>query len=144
MQDHRTLVHATATSLAVLALMNTLVGCNASTNPEEGEASPVDLGTGGFTSSTSRVPATSTGGTVAASRTSSALATGGTEATGGTQATGGSSAGTGTSSTSSGTEFAPYFYTWGWGNTAYSFTSLVDLKSQTGLLSVTLAFVLSD
>jgi chitinase len=41
------------------------------------------------------------------------------------------------------TEYAPYFYTWGWGNTAYPFTSLVELHRKTGLRAVTLAFVLS-
>lgn len=43
-----------------------------------------------------------------------------------------------------GTEYAPYFYTWGWGNPAYAFTSLVDLRAKSGLASVTLAFVLSS
>lgn len=41
------------------------------------------------------------------------------------------------------TEYAPYFYTWGWGNPAYPFTSLADLHRKTGLRAVTLAFVLS-
>lgn len=41
------------------------------------------------------------------------------------------------------TEYAPYFYTWGWGNSAYPFTSLADLHKKTGLRAVTLAFVLS-
>lgn len=41
-------------------------------------------------------------------------------------------------------ELAPYFYTWGWGNPAYPFTSLVDLKAKSGLGAVTLAFVLAD
>jgi chitinase len=43
-----------------------------------------------------------------------------------------------------GTEYAPYFYTWGWGNPAYPFTGLTDLKSKTGLSGITLAFVLAD
>jgi chitinase len=42
------------------------------------------------------------------------------------------------------TEYAPYFYTWGWGNPAYAFTSLVDLKAKANLRAVTLAFVLSS
>lgn len=41
-------------------------------------------------------------------------------------------------------ELAPYFYTWGWGNSAYPFTSLVDLRAKSGLGQVTLAFVLAD
>ncbi|GAC1393304.1 MAG: hypothetical protein NVSMB47_00330 [Polyangiales bacterium] len=44
----------------------------------------------------------------------------------------------------SGTEYAPYFYTWGWGNPAYPFTGLVDLQKKSGLSAVTLAFVLSS
>jgi len=41
------------------------------------------------------------------------------------------------------TEYAPYFYTWGWGSPSYAFSSLVDMKSQGGPAAVTLAFVLS-
>ncbi len=41
------------------------------------------------------------------------------------------------------TEYAPYFYTWGWGNAAYPFTSLVDMKAKSGLDGVTLAFVIA-
>ncbi|WP_394840271.1 hypothetical protein LVJ94_25635 [Pendulispora rubella] len=41
-------------------------------------------------------------------------------------------------------EYAPYFYTWGWGNAAYPFTSLVDMKNKGGPSSATLAFVLSN
>jgi chitinase len=44
--------------------------------------------------------------------------------------------------TTSTTEYAPYFYTWGWSNSQYSFTSLVDLKKKVGTPAVTLAFVL--
>lgn len=43
-----------------------------------------------------------------------------------------------------GTEYAPYFYTWGWGGGSYPFTGLADLEAQTGLRAVTLAFVLAD
>jgi len=39
------------------------------------------------------------------------------------------------------TEYAPYFYTWGWGNPVYPFTSLVDMEKKTGLRAATLAFV---
>jgi len=41
------------------------------------------------------------------------------------------------------TEFAPYFYTWGWGSTAYAFGSLAEMKSRGGPSAVTLAFVTS-
>lgn len=41
------------------------------------------------------------------------------------------------------TEYAPYFYTWGWGNPAYPFAGIADLHKKTGLRAVTLAFVLS-
>ncbi len=39
------------------------------------------------------------------------------------------------------TEYAPYFYTWGWNNPLYPFTSLVDMKNKTGNTAGTLAFV---
>ncbi|WP_245618246.1 Ig-like domain-containing protein [Deinococcus misasensis] len=43
-----------------------------------------------------------------------------------------------------GTEYAPYFYTWGWGNTTdYLFGSLADMKTKTGLNGATLAFVIA-
>lgn len=42
------------------------------------------------------------------------------------------------------TEYAPYFYVWGWGNSAYAFTSLVDLQKKAGVNHVTLAFVVSN
>ncbi|WP_051711281.1 carbohydrate-binding protein [Andreprevotia chitinilytica] len=41
------------------------------------------------------------------------------------------------------TEAAPYFFTWGYGNSAYKFTSLMDAKSKAGLDAVTLAFIIS-
>jgi chitinase len=41
------------------------------------------------------------------------------------------------------TEVAPYFYTWGWGSSAYAFPSLVEMKKEGGPDAVTLAFVLS-
>jgi hypothetical protein len=43
--------------------------------------------------------------------------------------------------TTAATEYAPYFYTWGWGNSVYPFTSLVDMEKKTGLRAATLAFV---
>jgi len=42
----------------------------------------------------------------------------------------------------SATEFAPYFYTWGWGSSAYAFSSLASMKSRGGPAAVTIAFVL--
>ena len=42
------------------------------------------------------------------------------------------------------TEFAPYFFSWAWGDSSYAFTSLVDMKAKGGPSAVTLAFVLSD
>jgi chitinase len=41
------------------------------------------------------------------------------------------------------TEFAPYFYTWGWGSSDYSFSSLASMKSKGGPSAVTIAFVLA-
>lgn len=71
--------------------------------------------------------------------------TGGTSA-GGTTGSGGSTMSTGGTggAAPSGTDYAPYFYTWGWGSDAYPFTDLSDLRAQTGIAGVTLAFVLSD
>jgi chitinase len=43
-----------------------------------------------------------------------------------------------------GLEVAPYFYTWGWGSTAYAFPSLASMKSMGGPGAVTIAFVLAD
>jgi chitinase len=93
-------------------------------------------GTGG---SAAKGGNSSTGGFAAKGGNSS---TGGFAAKGGNSSTGGSSTG-GTTSTSS-IEFAPYFYTWGWGNSVYPFTALVELKTQSQIESVTLAFVLSN
>jgi chitinase len=42
------------------------------------------------------------------------------------------------------TEYAPYFYTWGWGDNAYQFSSLMGMKGKSGPMAVTIAFVLSD
>ena len=41
------------------------------------------------------------------------------------------------------TELAPYFYAYGWGNPAYAFTSLSDMKAKGGPSAVSLAFVLA-
>lgn len=85
--------------------------------------------------------------------------TGGGSGAGGGNGAGGSSGVGGSSSSSSGsgssgsgdpgggnsgTDYAPYFYTWGWGNPAYPFTGLADLHAKSGLGGVTLAFVLSS
>lgn len=43
-----------------------------------------------------------------------------------------------------GTEYAPYFTTWGWGSAEHAFSGLADLDSKIGLRAVTLAFVLAD
>lgn len=43
-----------------------------------------------------------------------------------------------------GTEVAPYYYTYGWGNTAYSFKSPADMKAKGGPSAISLAFVLSN
>jgi chitinase len=40
-------------------------------------------------------------------------------------------------------QVAPYFYTWGYGNSAYKITSLMDAKTKIGLNSATLAFIIS-
>lgn len=41
------------------------------------------------------------------------------------------------------TEYAPYFYSWGWDSPAYAFSSLVEMRSRGGPAAVTIAFVLS-
>jgi chitinase len=41
-----------------------------------------------------------------------------------------------------GIEYAPYFYTWGWGDSSYAFSSLADMKKQGGPSAATIAFVL--
>jgi hypothetical protein len=42
------------------------------------------------------------------------------------------------------TEYAPYFYTWGWGSSSYAFRSLADMKAKGGPSAATIAFVLSN
>ena len=68
---------------------------------------------------------------------------GGKDTGGGGVDTGSGGAGAGSTGPSH-TEYAPYFYTWGWGNTAYPFTGLADLKAKSGVGAVTLAFVLGN
>jgi hypothetical protein len=65
------------------------------------------------------------------------LATGGTDEDGGGNGSDGGSPGLAT------TEYAPYFYTWGWGSSSYAFSSLAQMKQQGGPSAVTIAFVLS-
>ncbi|HMA94140.1 MAG TPA: hypothetical protein VKP30_15725, partial [Polyangiaceae bacterium] len=87
-----------------------------------------------------------------ASSTTQADPAGGAGVTGGTSSSSGVPNAGGSHSTSTppppdpteGTEFSPYFYTWGWGNSAYAFSGLQDLRAKTELKSVTLAFVLSN
>jgi chitinase len=45
---------------------------------------------------------------------------------------------------SGGVDYAPYFYTWGFGSTAYPFKSLVEMKQKGGPSAATLAFVLGN
>jgi len=95
-------------------------------------------GTGGSSGGTGGAAANpGSGGSAGAGSMAGA---GGPDGSGGTSTFGSSASGSG----GSGIEYAPYFYTWGWDNTAYPFTSLVDLRNKSGLDSVTLAFVLSD
>lgn len=42
------------------------------------------------------------------------------------------------------TEYAPYFYTWGWGSSTYAFSSLAQMKAMGGPAAVTIAFVLAN
>jgi Glycosyl hydrolases family 18 len=96
----------------------------------------------------------SCGGSSSSSSSSGSTGSGGKGGGGGTGSGGSGGKGGGSTSSSSGsgggnpgggsTDYAPYFYTWGWGNPAYPFTSLVDLESKSGLSGVTLAFVLSS
>ncbi|MFO0593152.1 MAG: glycosyl hydrolase family 18 protein [Polyangiaceae bacterium] len=84
------------------------------------------------------------GGTTTGDGGSTATGNGGTTGSGGSTTSGGGGTTTTTGTGSPGTDYAPYFYTWGWGNPAYPFTSLVDLRQKTQIEGVTLAFVLSD
>jgi hypothetical protein len=45
---------------------------------------------------------------------------------------------------SSSLDYAPYFPTWVWGGSGYSFTGLAELQKKSGLNEVTIAFVLSN
>ena len=104
--------------------------------------------------SESETATTSTGGSSASAGGGGAMSSSSGEggSGGASTATTTSSSSTSSSSASTGTgggevastEYAPYFYTWGWGNPAYPFTSLVDLHAKAGLSGITLAFVLSD
>jgi chitinase len=52
--------------------------------------------------------------------------------------------GSGDAPTATGIEYAPYFYTWGWGSGSYAFPSLAAMKAQGGPRAVTIAFVIAD
>jgi chitinase len=41
-------------------------------------------------------------------------------------------------------EYAPYFYTWGWGDGSYAFSSLAQMQKIGGPSAVTIAFVLAN
>ena len=43
-----------------------------------------------------------------------------------------------------GVDYAPYFYTWGFGSPSYAFKSLAEMKQKSGLSAATLAFVLGN
>ena len=118
-------------TLAFLAA--TVAGCSGN-ETTTGSSGSGGSGSGGATSSSS-----GEGGSGGATSTASSSGAGGAS----TSTSTGTSTGTGGGEVG-GTEYAPYFYTWGWGNPAYPFTSLVDLHAKAGLSGITLAFVLSD
>ncbi len=82
------------------------------------------------------------GSTVGSAGPSTTTGPGGSTTTGsgGSASGGGGSAGTAPSGP---TDYAPYLPTWAWGGGGYAYSSLVDLKSKSGLDQVTIAFVLS-
>jgi hypothetical protein len=109
------------------------VASTAPSYPSAGTATP--LSTAG---ATARGGVASTAPSYPSAGAATPLSTAGAAARGGATSAGGA-----TATVPSDIEFAPYFYTWGWGNTAYPFTGLADLKAKSGIASVTLAFVLS-
>jgi chitinase len=118
--------------LSTLALVAaTVAGCSESA-PADGSAggSSSSAGGNGAVSSSSGEGGSGSGGAPSTTTTSSGSSASSSASTGGGEA--------------GGTEYAPYFYTWGWGNPAYAFTGLVDLHTKAGLEGITLAFVLSD
>lgn len=140
-----------------------LVGCAADTSGNGANAVAGDASSGGGTSPGATPGATPGAGTDAGARSDAAPSTGGSGGSGGSgSGTGGTGTGNagsdggtdagspetdtgpGTTTPASGTDYAPYFYTWGWGNSAYPFTSLVDMKAKSGPSAATLAFVLSS
>jgi hypothetical protein len=93
--------------------------------------------------------ATSSAGGAAGKSSGAGGGTAGGSSTGGSGTGGSGTAGTGggagSSSTGGGaTEYAPYFYTWGWGAGQYQFPDLATLRKKTQISGVTLAFVLSN
>lgn len=124
--------------LALVAALST--GGLACESPSSGDTSGGGSATGGGGSDGgSSTGASDTGGSNTGGSATGGQGTGGS-GTGG-QNTGGSSTG---GSSPGKTDYAPYFYTWGWGSDAYPFKDLVDLRAQTAIAGVTLAFVLSD
>jgi chitinase len=114
LQAHTSL--STWTPDVVPALFQQIATCGTSTTTTSASSSSSTSGAGGAGGSTTTSTTTST-----------------------TAGAGGAGGGTAT-----GTEFAPYFYTWGWNNSAYPFTSLTDMKAKSGVSAATLAFVLSN
>jgi chitodextrinase len=102
-------------------------------------------GTGGSggSSGTGGTGGSGTGGSSTGGSSTGGSGTGGSS-TGGSGTGGSSTGGSGGGGVVGGTEYAPYFYTWGWGNTDYAFTDLVDMHAKAGVEGVTLAFVLAD
>ncbi|HEY0193842.1 MAG TPA: hypothetical protein VGC42_22150 [Kofleriaceae bacterium] len=75
------------------------------------------------------------------------LATAGCGSVDGDSATGDAGRGSGSDAhgdTQPGAMLAPYYYSYGWGNPAYAFSSLADMKAKGGPAAVTVGFVLSN
>lgn len=124
-----------ALSFFLAALATGALACGSSPSGDSGSA-----GNGG----SGAASAGGDGGTAGSGDTGGDTGTGGTSAMGGGTTGTTSTTDTGGGGAGAGTDYAPYFYTWGWGNPAYPFTSLVDLRDKSGISGVTLAFVLSD
>jgi chitinase len=136
--------HVTACFSILAALATSTVGCLGS-SPVQGTSSTSSETTGSSTTGSGTAGTAGTGGATGTGGSTSSVGGAATTSTStGTTSTSTTSASTGSGGPPGGTEYAPYFYTWGWGNAAYPFTSLVDLKAKSGLAGITLAFVLSD
>jgi chitinase len=117
---------------AVALVSSIALGCSSAGSGGSATTTTGSGGSGGGATTT-----TGSGGSGGGATTSTGS---GGAGVGGSSGVGGSGGG----AVESGREYAPYFYSWGWGNPAYPFTSLVDLKAKSGLGAVTLAFVLSN